>query len=216
ECAPIGTYRLQAVVSHLGDSMDHGPPTTPTGHYISDTAEGEGQSWLSFSDLKVSRSTEPAILKSRTKTAYLIFYVHRLPRAKGKKKKGKKQCSCFYPTHAGESSILVGTLPVITSGESISGGFWGGPGGGPGSDAAESCLPSLDYRDPYDYDYQYPGSDSAGSYYPPTDYQEDYEDYSRSEEYVDVGLRSDTESDCSEDPSVEVEEARHEDPSCGL
>ncbi|KAK1784107.1 hypothetical protein P4O66_021169, partial [Electrophorus voltai] len=75
-------------------------------------------------------------------------------------------------------------------------------------------LPTLTgLPDPYDYDYQYPGSDSAGSYYPPTDYQEDY---SRSEEYVDVGLRSDTESDRSEDPSVEVEEARHEDPSCGL
>ncbi|KAK1797871.1 hypothetical protein P4O66_008219, partial [Electrophorus voltai] len=54
-------------------SPQPGPPTTPTGHYISDTAEGEGQSWLSFSDLKVSRSTEPVILKSRTKKQLTCF-----------------------------------------------------------------------------------------------------------------------------------------------
>ncbi|XP_076866922.1 ubiquitin carboxyl-terminal hydrolase 37-like [Brachyhypopomus gauderio] len=61
-------YRLHAVVSHLGGSMD-------SGHYISDVAEEKGECWLKFNDSKVSKKTEPAVLKSRAKTAYLLFYM---------------------------------------------------------------------------------------------------------------------------------------------
>ncbi|XP_076851202.1 ubiquitin carboxyl-terminal hydrolase 37-like isoform X2 [Brachyhypopomus gauderio] len=60
-------YRLHAVVSHLGGSMDR--------HYISDVAEEKGECWLKFNDSKVSKKTEPAVLKSRAKTAYLLFYM---------------------------------------------------------------------------------------------------------------------------------------------
>ncbi|XP_076828386.1 ubiquitin carboxyl-terminal hydrolase 12-like [Brachyhypopomus gauderio] len=65
EC--FSTYRLNAVVSHLGVRMD-------SGHYISHVAE-EGESWLSFNDSKVTRKNEAAILKSAATTAYLLFYV---------------------------------------------------------------------------------------------------------------------------------------------
>ncbi|KAL7875098.1 hypothetical protein SRHO_G00060680 [Serrasalmus rhombeus] len=61
-------YRLHGVVSHLGNSLD-------SGHYISDVAEGEGDSWLTFNDSEVSHMNESAVLKRRAKTAYLLFYV---------------------------------------------------------------------------------------------------------------------------------------------
>ncbi|KAL7824847.1 hypothetical protein SRHO_G00343910 [Serrasalmus rhombeus] len=63
-----GLYRLHGVVSHLGNSLD-------SGHYISDVAEGEGDSWLTFNDSEVSHMNESAVLKRRAKTAYLLFYV---------------------------------------------------------------------------------------------------------------------------------------------
>ncbi|KAL6489285.1 hypothetical protein MHYP_G00030260 [Metynnis hypsauchen] len=69
ESPPTGLYRLHGVVSHLGDSLD-------SGHYISDVAEGDGDSWLTFNDSKVSHTNESAVLKRRAKTAYLLFYVH--------------------------------------------------------------------------------------------------------------------------------------------
>ncbi|KAL7825561.1 hypothetical protein SRHO_G00341080 [Serrasalmus rhombeus] len=68
ECPPTGLYRLHGVVSHLGNSLD-------SGHYISDVAEGEGDSWLTFNDSEVSHMNESAVLKRRAKTAYLLFYV---------------------------------------------------------------------------------------------------------------------------------------------
>ncbi|KAL7825495.1 hypothetical protein SRHO_G00341910 [Serrasalmus rhombeus] len=46
-----------------------------SGHYISDVAEGEGDSWLTFNDSEVSHMNESAVLKRRAKTAYLLFYV---------------------------------------------------------------------------------------------------------------------------------------------
>ncbi|KAK1796813.1 hypothetical protein P4O66_000904 [Electrophorus voltai] len=112
----------------------------------------------------------------------------------------------------GESSILVGTLPAIKAGESVPGGFWGGPDRGPGSDSLESYLASLDYWDQDDYDDQYPWLGSAGSYVPSMDYRKGYGDYGKGEEYDDVSLKSYTEPDRSGNPSVEVEEALHEDP----
>ncbi|KAK1794591.1 hypothetical protein P4O66_001312 [Electrophorus voltai] len=78
---------------------------------------------------------------------------------------------------------------VKGKGESAPEGFWGDPGGDPGSDSSESFLPFLDYWDHYDYDYQCPGSDSAGSYLPSVDYREVYEVYGHGEDYVDVSLR---------------------------
>ncbi|XP_076869724.1 ubiquitin carboxyl-terminal hydrolase 17-like protein 6 [Brachyhypopomus gauderio] len=65
EC--VSTYRLNAVVPHLGVSID-------SGHYISHVAE-EGESWLSFDDSEVARMNEAAILKIAATTAYLLFYV---------------------------------------------------------------------------------------------------------------------------------------------
>ncbi|KAL6489388.1 hypothetical protein MHYP_G00031290 [Metynnis hypsauchen] len=65
---PTGLFRLHGVVSHLGNSLD-------SGHYISDVAEGEGDSWLTFNDSEVSHTNESAVLKRRAKTAYLLFYV---------------------------------------------------------------------------------------------------------------------------------------------
>ncbi|KAL7886655.1 hypothetical protein AOLI_G00043760 [Acnodon oligacanthus] len=47
------------------------------GYYITDVPEGEGDSWLTFNDSKVSRTNESAVLKRRAKTAYLLFYVRR-------------------------------------------------------------------------------------------------------------------------------------------
>ncbi|KAK1788788.1 hypothetical protein P4O66_002597 [Electrophorus voltai] len=80
--------------------------------------------------------------------------------------------------------------------------------------SAEAYLPSLDYQD--QYDYQYPGSDYTGSYVPAMDYREGYDEYGKVEEYDDISLKSDMESNCSRDPLMEVIGALHEDPSSGL
>ncbi|XP_076859693.1 ubiquitin carboxyl-terminal hydrolase 26-like [Brachyhypopomus gauderio] len=68
ESVPTDIYRLHAVVSHLGSSMNNG-------HYISDVAEEKGERWLTFDDSNVSKIKEPTILKRRAKTAYLLFYM---------------------------------------------------------------------------------------------------------------------------------------------
>ncbi|XP_071397984.1 ubiquitin carboxyl-terminal hydrolase 37-like [Centroberyx affinis] len=61
-------YRLSAVVSHLGRSID-------CGHYVSDVIEGHNGEWVTLDDSRVTRTDEAAVLKRREDTAYLLFYV---------------------------------------------------------------------------------------------------------------------------------------------
>ncbi|XP_066539328.1 ubiquitin carboxyl-terminal hydrolase 29-like [Hoplias malabaricus] len=69
ECPPTSVYRLHGIVSHTGRSLD-------CGHYISDVAEGQGNSWLTLDDSEVSCTKESVVLKRRERGAYLLFYVH--------------------------------------------------------------------------------------------------------------------------------------------
>ncbi|XP_071391199.1 ubiquitin carboxyl-terminal hydrolase 37-like [Centroberyx affinis] len=62
------SYRLSAVVSHLGRSIN-------CGHYLSDVIEGHSGEWVTLNDSRVTRTDEAAVLKHRQDTAYLLFYV---------------------------------------------------------------------------------------------------------------------------------------------
>ncbi|XP_030203698.1 ubiquitin carboxyl-terminal hydrolase 37-like isoform X2 [Gadus morhua] len=61
------TYRLSGMVSHLGESIN-------TGHYVSDVAREDGAGWLTLNDARVTPAETP-VLRTREKTAYMLFYV---------------------------------------------------------------------------------------------------------------------------------------------
>ncbi|XP_036399243.1 ubiquitin carboxyl-terminal hydrolase 37-like [Megalops cyprinoides] len=61
-------YTVKSILSHLGQS-------TTCGHYVSDSADGD--SWLTFDDRTVRRSSQENVLQLREKSAYLLFYVYR-------------------------------------------------------------------------------------------------------------------------------------------
>ncbi|KAK1804526.1 hypothetical protein P4O66_020534 [Electrophorus voltai] len=131
----------------------------------------------------------------------------RMPGKGSKRRKRKKVIKCPSTTHAERPSIILASLHTPTTGEEATGGFWGGPEYGPGSDSAESNRPQPDYKD------QYSEVDSAGSYDPYMDYCEGYADYGGNRECSDVSLRSDLRFDYVEDPSMEMDEVLYGDPS---
>ncbi|XP_004401155.1 PREDICTED: ubiquitin carboxyl-terminal hydrolase 26 [Odobenus rosmarus divergens] len=63
------TYRLVAVVSHLGK-------TPNSGHYISDAYDFEKQGWFTYNDLQVSSIQEALMQEARLCTGYMFFYMH--------------------------------------------------------------------------------------------------------------------------------------------
>ncbi|XP_063049913.1 ubiquitin carboxyl-terminal hydrolase 37-like [Engraulis encrasicolus] len=62
-----GKYRLSAIVSHMGDTIQ-------SGHYVADCREAGGQTWVHYNDEEVTPVTEEAVLEGRAKTAYMLFY----------------------------------------------------------------------------------------------------------------------------------------------
>ncbi|KAK1800521.1 hypothetical protein P4O66_005740, partial [Electrophorus voltai] len=81
-------------------------------------------------------------------------------------------------------SLILASLHGSTMGEEPTGGYWGGPVYGPGSDSAES------YRDQTDYDNRHSEADSAGSYGPYMDYSEGYAEYGEREGSTATDVRS--------------------------
>ncbi|XP_070964760.1 ubiquitin carboxyl-terminal hydrolase 37-like [Oncorhynchus clarkii lewisi] len=65
----IGYYQLTGVVSHLGGSAN-------SGHYISDILNASGN-WFCCNDSQVSMSNEVTVLRTRARSAYLLFYMFR-------------------------------------------------------------------------------------------------------------------------------------------
>ncbi|XP_052383233.1 ubiquitin carboxyl-terminal hydrolase 37-like isoform X3 [Oncorhynchus keta] len=64
-----GYYQLTGVVSHLGGSAN-------SGHYISDILNASGN-WFCCNDSQVSMSNEATVLRTRARSAYLLFYMFR-------------------------------------------------------------------------------------------------------------------------------------------
>ncbi|KAJ7988553.1 hypothetical protein DPEC_G00324760 [Dallia pectoralis] len=64
-----GYYQLTGILSHLGGFM-------LSGHYVSDIRAANGK-WLRCNDSMVSVSSEASVLRSRARSAYLLFYVYR-------------------------------------------------------------------------------------------------------------------------------------------
>ncbi|KAM9534690.1 uncharacterized protein ACWYII_039560 [Salvelinus alpinus] len=64
-----GYYQLTGVVSHLGGAAN-------SGHYISDILNASGY-WFCCNDSQVSMSNEATVLRSRARSAYLLFYMFR-------------------------------------------------------------------------------------------------------------------------------------------
>ncbi|KAJ7987086.1 hypothetical protein DPEC_G00335100 [Dallia pectoralis] len=64
-----GHYQLTGVISHLGGHM-------LSGHYISDVLGANGK-WLHCNDSMVSVTSQASVLRSRARSAYLLFYVYR-------------------------------------------------------------------------------------------------------------------------------------------
>ncbi|KAK0133810.1 Ubiquitin carboxyl-terminal hydrolase 37 [Merluccius polli] len=98
------TYCLSGIVSHLGESIN-------TGHYISDIVEEQGGGWLTFNDSRVEKTAEPAVLKAREQTAYILFYVlwRVRPRPPGSEPGVTwSRCACSAPS-----------LPPSCSGEEV-------------------------------------------------------------------------------------------------
>jgi ubiquitin C-terminal hydrolase len=48
----------------------------PPGHYVSDVAREDGAGWLTLNDARVTPAETP-VLRTREKTAYMLFYVLR-------------------------------------------------------------------------------------------------------------------------------------------
>ena len=48
----------------------------PPGHYLSDVAGEDGAGWFTLNDARVTPAETP-VLRTREKTAYLLFYVLR-------------------------------------------------------------------------------------------------------------------------------------------
>ncbi|XP_029786963.1 ubiquitin carboxyl-terminal hydrolase 26 [Suricata suricatta] len=69
EMSDLHTYRLIAVVSHLGKSRN-------SGHYISDVYDFESQMWFTYDDLEVLSIPEHVMQKARLCTGYIFFYMH--------------------------------------------------------------------------------------------------------------------------------------------
>ncbi|XP_045076611.1 ubiquitin carboxyl-terminal hydrolase 37-like isoform X2 [Coregonus clupeaformis] len=64
-----GYYQLTGVISHLGGLAN-------SGHYVSDILNASGN-WLCCNDSQVSMSNEATVLKTRARSAYLLFYMFR-------------------------------------------------------------------------------------------------------------------------------------------
>ncbi|XP_064819249.1 uncharacterized protein LOC135536957 [Oncorhynchus masou masou] len=64
-----GYYQLTGVVSHLGGSAN-------SGHYISDILHASGN-WFCCNDSQVSMSNEATVLRTRARSAYMLFYMFR-------------------------------------------------------------------------------------------------------------------------------------------
>ncbi|XP_076458433.1 uncharacterized protein LOC143292129 isoform X2 [Babylonia areolata] len=62
------SYRLVSIVSHHGQSSS-------CGHYVSDVFSIEKQTWLSFDDRRVEKTTESFVRTKRTTTGYIFFYL---------------------------------------------------------------------------------------------------------------------------------------------
>ncbi|KAK1800733.1 hypothetical protein P4O66_005928, partial [Electrophorus voltai] len=117
-----------------------------------------------------------------------------MPGTKGKERKGKIGCKRHPTAPAGNPSILLGPLQTPTTGESPAGGFCRGPECG-----LVQWGPVLGVR----------LRRALRTCHAAMDYHEGYMDSGRKEEYIDIILRSDFESDREEDPSKEVEEILH-------
>ncbi|XP_045076495.1 ubiquitin carboxyl-terminal hydrolase 37 [Coregonus clupeaformis] len=64
-----GYYQLTGVVSHLGGLAS-------SGHYVSDILNASGN-WFCCNDSQVSMSNEATVLRTRARSAYLLFYMFR-------------------------------------------------------------------------------------------------------------------------------------------
>ncbi|KAK3591644.1 hypothetical protein CHS0354_040553 [Potamilus streckersoni] len=62
------SYRLISIVNHVGTS-------SVIGHYISDVYDIKKQSWFSFDDSHVTRTTEQEVQSKRERTGYIFFYI---------------------------------------------------------------------------------------------------------------------------------------------
>ena len=63
-------YRIVSIVNHLGSSPD-------SGHYISDVFNMKTKIWSSYDDTRVDTIEEESVLKSRCKTGYIFFFIHK-------------------------------------------------------------------------------------------------------------------------------------------
>ena len=68
--APSQKYRLQAVISHMGEA-------STSGHYICDVHDAKKKQWKCYNDTRMDLVGDAAeVCKKRQKSAYLLFYVH--------------------------------------------------------------------------------------------------------------------------------------------
>ena len=63
------TYRIIGIVNHLGVSSN-------SGHYISDVYNRNTNNWSSYDDTKVESLTQDQVLRKRTNTGYIFFYIN--------------------------------------------------------------------------------------------------------------------------------------------
>ena len=63
------TYRIIGIVNHLGVSSN-------SGHYISDVYNRNTNNWSSNDDTKVESLTQDQVLRKRTNTGYIFFYIN--------------------------------------------------------------------------------------------------------------------------------------------
>ncbi|CAM9286115.1 unnamed protein product [Lampetra planeri] len=64
------SFQLLSVVSHIGSDSS-------AGHYISDTFDVKKQSWFTYDDTDVTRTSEATVRDTRERSGYIFFYIHK-------------------------------------------------------------------------------------------------------------------------------------------